>query len=692
MSHRKILTNILASFLTNLVETIQHAETSDRVALNAKADRVVCILLNCLYGWNLKNLHYGKQYHPAIDLGDMERGIAVHVDSSKKLTRQKFQHTLDLYQYHGLHHTYNQLIIVTLSPPRVINWYDCIPDAFPFDLHHDIWTPETIIHALDSAHPQALHDAVTLLHPEFRSSVTYPLPLPPMPCQSFVSVSRDTELCNLDQKLTPGKKFILWGPAGIGKTELACYYAWTHYWEKEIYFLRYQPDGGMRATILGAPFNGFLFENEDTPEQEKEYQARLAILREKYRDAVVIIDGFDCPGKSANELMKETAFRDLESAGVTMIITTRSKVKGSEIEVHPLTEAHALLLMHYCFFEKQYEVSRLLPMIRGVEGHPLTVKLLAQTLQQSEELTPEIMLNALETGTLHSLPLPLIEPDEENSQPAGTMIEILQQQIASSFTDEQGWNVLCGAALISRNGMDAQYFRNCLPKDLWKDLQYLTSQNLLAQSKQSLSIPAWVRLACRANTAAMHQYCPAFLECLWGSFDPARYDPPLVSQLASCFAAAVPFHFPNDMDHALRAAKLREMDGDLQLALAMAHTACEYATQKLPTDHEAVAGIFLLLGRLHSALSQHEEALKFRLKLMDMLKKISPPNSPDLASAYFDLGQSYEALEDHISALDCYLKAVNIRKLILSEDHPDLALSVKQAEETFRRVNNNKTS
>lgn len=70
-------------------------------------------LLNMLYGWNLVDLNIEKANHPAIDLGDIDKGLAVQVTADGSTTKMK--ETISKLEKHGLNETYKKILFVIIS-------------------------------------------------------------------------------------------------------------------------------------------------------------------------------------------------------------------------------------------------------------------------------------------------------------------------------------------------------------------------------------------------------------------------------------------------------------------------------------------------------------------------------------------------------------------------------------------------
>lgn len=80
---------------------------------NHDLEDVICELLNLAYGYKLENLNRETPNHPAVDLGDKDRGICVQVTADN--SRGKITRTLELFDQHGLSQTYSRVIVFVLG-------------------------------------------------------------------------------------------------------------------------------------------------------------------------------------------------------------------------------------------------------------------------------------------------------------------------------------------------------------------------------------------------------------------------------------------------------------------------------------------------------------------------------------------------------------------------------------------------
>lgn len=628
---------------------------------------------------------------PGIDWADPESRTAFIITDAD--THHALRPTLTHFSFRQ---SYDRLIAVVMSPSPLSDVYIDQWDI-DLDLDRDVWTVHTLLSMAESITDTGrLASIADFLDSELDSQpgrsarVAHPLPCPPLSSVHFVPGSRDKELERLNKRIAPGTPVFIRGMAGMGKTELAIQLANLYPPSGGAYLLSYRlpPDGlgeAMRETILNADFAGYAYDGPEDPDREQEYRQRLEILRSEYRNTLLIIDGFDWPGRTLDELLAEQSCRDLAETGVRLVFTTRSATKKPGVEVGPLSDEALLRAMRQTCGGVSVSDEQLLTLIRLLDSHTLTALLAAKTLAAGGTLPPEKMPDLLRSGGLTRTALPTILFSQAGVYQQTTLYSFLRQLVHAAFVSHGAETILHCAALLPPEGMDARFFRECLPRDQWQDLQWLTDQNWIRQKQGSLYIPAVARLLCLERQERLNEFCGLFLDILWNRFD-IDHDRAVSAQLAACYSMAATRPFPHADTYAHRAARLWELAGDPQKALPCALqwlAALEKAPQP---DKEDLAAAYLRAGRLCGSLNNHLEAREYRLKALTLLDELLPPESPDLAAACFDLALTCAALEDHVQALDYHLKALNIRKRVLSSDHPDLERSTRSANDAFRRL------
>lgn len=127
------------------------------------AEYYVGILLNEIYGYELKNLNDDTRNNVGIDLGDSANALAVQVTATRK--RVKIQETIDKFLKYGLHESYDALYIFVLTEKQGSYKEFDTSGKFSFDPDkHIIDVSDLIqeINRLDTAHLRRLSDRLTV--------------------------------------------------------------------------------------------------------------------------------------------------------------------------------------------------------------------------------------------------------------------------------------------------------------------------------------------------------------------------------------------------------------------------------------------------------------------------------------------------------------------------------------------------
>lgn len=290
----------------------------------------------------------------------------------------------------------------------------------------------------------------------------YPLQENLCSADNFVPHSRDTELQNLEQKLTQQERPIwLWGFGGLGKTETAKAFL-RRCKENGRQAALFSYEGSVRQSVLKLAFRDYEYRpsrSNMTPEQQEQeqYQQKLELLAEMGNDGVLVMDNFDSDTHTFDELRSEPEYCQLvELGGPHLIITTRFEPEGDPVRIDPLDEDTLLRLMH-----KEAPAScetTLRSIIRAVEGHTLTCYLIARNVRQSlGRLTAEAVLEALEWHNLQTLN-GRVTSTRGNRLTKDTIYGHLK--VVFDLTGMTGdlRAALCHALLLPQSGLDAAIF------------------------------------------------------------------------------------------------------------------------------------------------------------------------------------------------------------------------------------------
>lgn len=658
-------------------------------------------IINLVYMWDLvceTRISEEQEKLSDYSLADLKRRILVHITTLNDVSA--IRSVLDQFSREHLERKYERLIILILSDNKISPSMKAIRYAVPneyfsFDGLCDIWNIPCLIKEMKGLDIFSLEEIAACVEELkiVRECPSNPLPSVPKASASFVHGSRDGELLALIQLLESSNVIYLYGIAGIGKTELAIQLANKYEPLRGAYFLRYQrpldnAKEAMRETILAADFDGYQFVGEDSADHEQEYQERLKIIRNQYQGALLIIDGFDWPGKTLTELREERSFQDLITTGITLVFTTRNKVKKASYKVGPLCEEAVLKLMYSQlkkgYSDRVFPNEQLLNLAKVLECHTMGIELITKALNgRPYGLCPKKMMEFIQQGRLDDVYVPTTKWSENGISNCISLMSGIQQIVGYSLLSEQNKTVLHCIALFP-NGINIRIFRKVVQQELWKDVSLLAKQNMVSLDRDLISIPAVIRVACQVQHEDIDRYCSPFLERLWMDYSLETKDTALALQMANGYAMAA-IVAPDNNQYLTRAARLYELTGRFQDALSCMEKNVLYLERIDSSDQLSIAVANTEIGRLCSVLGKASQSLKHRLKALRILENILPANSPDLGMAYFDIGLTYQKLEKHTEELEAFQKAYAVFSQSLSEDHPDLARSSKYISKAFLR-------
>ena len=270
-------------------------------------------------------------------------------------------------------------------------------------------------------------------------------------------LGREEQLARLRQALEAGEKpVVLWGFAGMGKTELAV--ELCRRWRRgRTYFV--SAKDSVRHTVTGpiaGAFSGYTrtgWDGREKPE-EQVYREVMKLLAQRDEGDLLVLDSLDGEG-GFDRFQREPAFRELCALPMGLVVTTRSPVEGG-IEVDALPRPLLReLLGRFAALPDGAAGS----LIDAVEGHTLTVELMGRTLKQSvPRLSPEELLDKLRGEELDSQAL---APVSSSKDRAGRMARIQGHLTAlfrlSQLPQEEG-RLLAYALPIPPEGMREEDF------------------------------------------------------------------------------------------------------------------------------------------------------------------------------------------------------------------------------------------
>lgn len=113
MNRQEVINSIIKN-ISRFRTQIELSNKENLTDINVYAETLLIPLLNTIYGWNLRNTnHYSTKNSPAIDLEDVDAGIAIQVSSTG--TSAKIKKTLVKYKVHHGAEKHDIVIILILG-------------------------------------------------------------------------------------------------------------------------------------------------------------------------------------------------------------------------------------------------------------------------------------------------------------------------------------------------------------------------------------------------------------------------------------------------------------------------------------------------------------------------------------------------------------------------------------------------
>lgn len=272
---------------------------------------------------------------------------------------------------------------------------------------------------------------------------------------------REEKLAEIDRCLRQGRKpVVVWGFAGMGKTELALKFAHPHrYTRGQAYFVRFR--NSVRKTVIGPIADGFSgYDRRDIYGREKPeeqiYREVMKLLGERSENDLLILDNMDGEEGGFDVLRGEPAFRELCALPMGLLVTTRSPVEGGvEVDALPLPLLRQLLRRGAPDLSDGMADA----LIAAVEGHTLTVELMGRTLKTSiPRLSPEVLLEKLTQGDLDSKALASVSSPKDREGRMARIQGHLTALFRLSDLPAEEKRLLCYALPIPPEGLGAEDF------------------------------------------------------------------------------------------------------------------------------------------------------------------------------------------------------------------------------------------
>lgn len=698
--------------LAILKNRIKISTALGRTDMNKAAEDFYCGLLNIILGgFHLKNLNLLQMDFPAIDLADEEYRLCVQVTSTND--RKKIESTLQKFFENGLQHRFDRLIVLIIGDKKDYRKAFAVESGFDFDRSRDIWDTARLAQEINKLDNTAFGEVHAYLHTALNiPDASVPLHLPlhtSLGVDGFLG--RQEELRALEKAIADhAKPIILSGLGGMGKTELATHFG-RRYGGGNVYLASFQKS--FRETVTQSIAKGIPDLLEKKLPEDEVYKTVMNRLGQCVKDDILILDNVDKDTGSFADL-QDDAYDDLCGLGMHLIMTTRFDVPRA-IEIRQLSnsELHQIFQKHKVTITAQ-EMDAL---IQAVDGHTLTIDLMARTLNSRwKKVTADMLLKALLERNLPDQDFRKITTDYNRSKKQERIYEHLRTVFNVAGVPDAAKSVLCYATLLPQDGMDAETFGMALQEDEQQTLDDLIDHGWLTVKDDILTIHPVVRLVCREELKPSNAKCRAFLAALGKSYNEDQYDASKMNQMAELYSIA-----SEDLDEyyetwSNRAGFLWDKLGNIQKALVFYERVLHRLISIPNAGSDSIATAYCNASIAHGTLGNYDKALEYALNSLDLRRMNLDSKDPNLAVshnavglAYADLGNISDALkhmllalsiwecanpiddhscaicysnighiygeqDDHGNALKYKLKSLDLWKLILKKNHPNLAL------------------
>ena len=671
---RSGLTSLLEHQLGTLVSSVEIAIRNNLSSSNVVAETTLAGLLNLVYGWDLVNANAISQNFPGVDLIDKGRNIAVQVTSTRSV--DKVRHTLTEVAKLGV--GFDRLIILIItnqSPTRDMK--SCTVTGYSGGM--EIWNIPEVFRVAKELDADKLEKITEYMAKELGPVVAKASQLPhlELPLVSALQatgfVGRKDELATIRQKFDGGDKLVvLTGLGGMGKTELAVKFGRDY--AGAVYFARFDTSFTKTLANMAHGIRPALSDEELRQPEDTLCAMVQEHLGKADKNDLLIIDNADTD--SLADLCQA-----LMRLPLKVLLTTRSDWDEA-ISVERIEDEHLREILTR--YGAKLTVEEMDAIIRTVNGHTLTIDLIARTLNGKglKKVTAEMMIKALKDNTLPSEKYRKIATHYNQSTEQAQIYQHLSTVFTVSELSDDDKDYLRWATLFPENGITSEIIVNILEEEAIEQLESVIERGWLEMKDGLLTIHPVIRLVCRTELEPTDKNCGDFLDALWGQLDIREYDRGKFAQLAEIFALAA--------DHLEdQEAEWINASGRLLNDLAQYGAARDLYEKHLPSmeerlkNTEKLATVYNNLGSIYGNLGDHSKALEFKLKALEIREKVLPPDHPDLAASYNNVGTTYGNLGDHSKALEFKLKDLAICEKVLPPDHPDLATSYNNVGYTY---------
>lgn len=638
---------------------------------NKAAEDFYCGLLNIVLDAQLENMNLLKMDFPAIDLADRTNRICVQVTSTND--REKVEKTLTKFFAAKLEDTpltalFDRLILLIIGEPKQYRTGLPSQPGFAFNMDEDIWGTSKLLSEIERLNHRRRQQVLNYLEEnlKWRAAAPFVLELPVPEFRTPTGfLGREEELAQI--RSAREKPVILRGLGGVGKTALAIQY--SKEWPGKVFFLRFADSF---CHTLADGVGRFLPDGERRGlEEDAVADKALALLAQGGPDSLLILDNAEKEGSRWSDLTRDPYYEKLRHLPLRLLMTTRMYDSGGiSIASLPREQLYRIFRGHGLDLPQK----KMDDLIDSVDGHTMTVDLIARTLREGGGLvSTDDILTAMRNSTLAQSDFDEVETDHERQQ--RQIYGHLRELFSLSGVTEEGRTALACATLLPADGMEGRWFLNALGSGPCRAIKALSKRGWVDSTNNRFTIHPVIRLVCREELKPTDETCGPFLRGLDDQYDPKEaYDKEKYRQLAETFTLASTHLEDRKGDWALWAGLFWDKLGEAKAALDCNQKVVQKLEKFMP-DSPNLATAHNNLGSTYDALGDYEKALEHKLKAVTIFKEVLHGDPLLLATYYNNVGLTYGDRGKPETALEYHLKALEIFEKVLPGNHPTLATS-----------------
>ena len=125
-------------------------------------------------------------------------------------------------------------------------------------------------------------------------------------------------------------------------------------------------------------------------------------------------------------------------------------------------------------------------------------------------------------------------------------------------------------------------------------------------------------------------------------------------------------------------ALIKYNQAEFDEAIQLFQQVLEINRKILPPNHPELAKSYNNIGMVYNDMGDYPQALSSYEKVLEIQQQSLPPNHPDFAQTYIDIGSMCQSMGDYSKALSFYEKALDIQQRSLAPQHPNLGETNKK--------------